>query len=56
MSRTNTTKSAPKKSARWSAAALLKTGTDATDRAFFDALGASEAEAVFRAQGFTIPE
>ncbi|MFC0341569.1 molybdate ABC transporter substrate-binding protein [Paracoccus niistensis] len=37
-------------------AALLKNGTDAADRAFFDALGAPEAEAVFRAQGFTIPD
>lgn len=35
-------------------AALLKNGTDAADRAFFEALSAPEADAVFRAQGFTV--
>lgn len=35
-------------------AALLKTGTDPADRAFFEALKAPEADAVFSAQGFTV--
>jgi len=35
-------------------AALLKTGTDAADRAFFEALKAPEADALFKAQGFTV--
>jgi len=35
-------------------AALLKTGTDAADRAFFEALKAPKANAVFEAQGFTV--
>jgi len=35
-------------------AALLKNGTDAADRAFFQALSGPEADAVFKEQGFTI--
>lgn len=35
-------------------AALLKTGTDAADRAFFEALKAPKTNAVFEAQGFTV--
>lgn len=35
-------------------AALLKTGTDAADWAFFEALKAPEADALFKAQGFTV--
>ncbi|TRW99209.1 molybdate ABC transporter substrate-binding protein [Paracoccus sp. M683] len=35
-------------------AALLKNGADEADRAFYDALSAPEADAVFEEQGFTI--
>ncbi|MBB1499013.1 molybdate ABC transporter substrate-binding protein [Paracoccus sp. MC1862] len=35
-------------------AALLENASDEADRAFFDALGAPEADAVFQQQGFTL--
>ena len=37
-------------------AALLKGAADPADKAFFDALSAPEADAIFAAQGFKVPE